>query len=413
VIAVSEPNIKSVTEGWIRTTLGDSKFFDLIMGQSPLSETYTNKKTGLPFLQGNADFGVIYPNPKTYCTEPIKVAEKDDVLISVRAPVGEVNIATERYCIGRGLGAIRPRDKNNSKYLYFYLNYYRRDLEKISAGSTFKAITKDDLEKFPVILPPNEEKLKIISILSTVDNAIQRSQQAIAETERLKVGVMQELMTKGIGHTEFKEDPDVGRVPKEWEVVTLGDICLSNAFGPRFSATLYNPQGNVAILRTTDLDQDGNISYDQMPRAKLDLNEFKEHILLSNDLVITRSGTCGIGAIFSDYKIPVLPGAFLIRFRLSPEINAQFLKQYINSSIGREEITRLECGGVQKNLKGSALLKIKIPRPSPKEQEHIISVLSTIDTKLLLQRKRTSLLEQLKQGLMNDLLTGKRRVKVT
>jgi len=223
---------------------------------------------------------------------------------------------------------------------------------------------------------------------------------------------MHELMTKGIGQNEFKEDPDIGITPKEWKILKLEDLCISSAYGPRFSGSYYDVSGNVAILRTTDLDHEGNISYEQMPKANLDLNEFKDHLLQPNDLVITRSGTCGIGAIFSKYKIPVLPGAFLIRFRLTPEVNPQFIKQYINSSSGRKQITNLECGGVQKNLKGSALLKIKIPYPSPIEQKKVLSVLSAIDYKCTLQRQRTAHYEKLKQGLMNELLTGKRRVKV-
>jgi len=410
MIATANQDSEKVSDTWTRVCLGNPEFFDLIMGQSPSSETYTPKKTGLPFLQGNADFGVIHPLPKTYCTEPLKIAEKDDVLISVRAPVGEVNIANMRYCIGRGLGAIRSKDTQDSKYLYYYIDHYRYNLQKISAGSTFKAITKDDLEKFPVLLPPKDEEIKIVSILSTVDDAIQRSQQAIAETERLKAGVMQELMTKGIGHTEFREDPDVGMVPKEWEIKALEDLCISNAFGPRFSGSLYASDGNVAVLRTTDLNCDGEIAYDQMPRAILEINDFKGHFLQRNDLVITRSGTCGIAAIFSGYKIPVLPGAFLIRFRLSPDINHQFIKMYINSSFGKKQIVKLERGGVQKNLTSSTLLKIKLPFPNSAEQNKILSICMEINTKLALQRQRTSLLEQLKQGLMNDLLTGKRRV---
>jgi type I restriction enzyme S subunit len=191
----STQKTEGVPNGWIQTKLGNQEFFDLIMGQSPSSETYTTKKTGLPFLQGNADFGTIHPNPKIYCTEPMKVAEKDDVLISVRAPVGEMNIATERCCIGRGLGAIRPKDKQDSKYLYYYLNHNRHDLERISAGSTFKAITKEDLEKFTVVLPTSQEKQKIIAILTTVEDAIQRSRQRTAQYEQLKQGLMNELLT--------------------------------------------------------------------------------------------------------------------------------------------------------------------------------------------------------------------------
>jgi type I restriction enzyme S subunit len=146
---------------WKSVSLGNEEHFEMIMGQSPPSEFYNKEKNGLPFLQGNADFGPINPTPQIYCSSPIKIAKKSDVLISVRAPVGEVNIAKEDYCIGRGLGAIRSKKEVNHEFLFYCLLNSKQQLDSISGGSTFKAVTKNQLEKFRISLPPIHEQKKI------------------------------------------------------------------------------------------------------------------------------------------------------------------------------------------------------------------------------------------------------------
>ena len=120
--------------------MGDNKVSELVMGQSPPSSSYNTSGKGIPFLQGNADFGEIYPSPSIYCTKPLKVAEKGDILLSVRAPVGELNIAAFKCIIGRGLAAIRCKDKKTHyRYLYYYLKHTVKRLRHLSTGSTFKA----------------------------------------------------------------------------------------------------------------------------------------------------------------------------------------------------------------------------------------------------------------------------------
>jgi len=201
-----------------------SSIAKVIMGQSPPSSTYNKSGKGLPFLQGKMEFGSVYPSPVLFCLEPIKTAEEGDILISVRAPVGDVNISPCKLCIGRGLAAIRFDQKKASNVFYFYfLQKIKNIIESLGKGSTFKAITKVDLENLKVIYPPLEEQRGIVEILSVVDLAIQKTEEIIAKTERLKKGLIQELLTKGIGHKEFK-DTEIGRIPKEWKVARLKDV---------------------------------------------------------------------------------------------------------------------------------------------------------------------------------------------
>jgi type I restriction enzyme S subunit len=116
------------------------------MGQSPPSSTYNKEGIGLPFLQGKMEFGDIYPKAFVYCSEPIKIAQHNDILFSVRAPVGDVNLVQCKLCIGRGLAAIRFNGKLADYLFYFYyFQKIKKSLEALGKGSTFKAINKDDL----------------------------------------------------------------------------------------------------------------------------------------------------------------------------------------------------------------------------------------------------------------------------
>ncbi len=173
-----------------------SKIAKIIMGQSPPSSTYNEEGVGLPFLQGKAEFGRIYPTPKMYTSKPVKIAEKGDLLISVRAPVGDVNIAPYRLCIGRGLAAIRfTNNVANTLFYFYYFNFIKPRLEAMGKGSTFKAITKKDLESLLVPRPPLEEQKIIADTLYSIDKWIEVEEKRRKKLERLKRGLMELLLT--------------------------------------------------------------------------------------------------------------------------------------------------------------------------------------------------------------------------
>lgn len=161
----------------------------LIMGQSPDSKSYNKEKNGIPFYQGNADFGTDYPTPSVWCSEPKKIAIKDDILISVRAPIGDINIATEDCCIGRGLAAIRLKDNNliELKYLYNFLGSIVPKLQDQGTGSTFKAINKGSLEKICIPCPSLKEQKRISSTITKIRTAIiRKTDQLIALDDLVK-----------------------------------------------------------------------------------------------------------------------------------------------------------------------------------------------------------------------------------
>lgn len=166
---------------WERKKLGE--VCDIIMGQSPPGDTYNKDGKGFPFFQGKVDFGEVYPTPSSWCTEPKKVAESNDILISVRAPVGPTNLCNEKSCIGRGLAAIRSKGSMNSQFILFFLRFIERDISKTGQGSTFGAIKREHLESMSIPFPPLPIQQRFASELK----------ERITQAEKLKASIEKQL----------------------------------------------------------------------------------------------------------------------------------------------------------------------------------------------------------------------------
>lgn len=181
-------------------------------------------------------------------------------------------------------------------------------------------------------------------------------------------------------------------------------ICAHSAFGPRFSSDEYAMHGNVACLRTTDIDSNGRIDFPSMPIAKLDLSRLKNHILQRDDVVITRTGAyLGKVAVFSEFRLPVLPGAFSIRFRLKRDIaDPLFVRYYFNGAEGQRAIRSIATGSAQPNLNIPNLHSLQIPLPPLAEQKAIAAVLGALDDKIELNRRMNATLEAMARALFQS-----------
>jgi type I restriction enzyme S subunit len=189
----------------------------------------------------------------------------------------------------------------------------------------------------------------------------------------------------------------------EWRTARFAEICEHSAFGPRFGGELYATDGNVATLRTTDISEDGRIEYNTMPLARLDLAKFRQHFLRANDLVITRSGRIGTAALFEGFRLPVLPGAFLIRFRLkSDRADPRFYRYFFNSPAGQELLTSIATGSVQQNLNITSVHGLEVPVPPLSEQRTIARILGTLDDKIELNRQMNETLEAMARALFKS-----------
>ncbi len=162
--------------GWRWAALGEVA--DVIMGQSPPSSTYRDRPVGLPFFQGKADFGDLYPTARAWCVEPRKIAQPGDILISVRAPVGPTNVADVECCIGRGLAAIRGGHEADQEFLLAAIRAAEQEIAEAGSGSTFASISGKRLRAFAIPLPPIEEQRRIVADLEARMEAAGRARSA-------------------------------------------------------------------------------------------------------------------------------------------------------------------------------------------------------------------------------------------
>ena len=170
----------SVPNVWKWTRIGSAAYVE--MGQSPPSEHYNRTGHGIPFFQGKADFGKRYPTARYWCTQPKKYAAPGDILISVRAPVGPTNVASEPCCIGRGLAALRSHNGIDRYYLLRCLEAFEHALAALGFGTTFVAINKNQLTAFVIPLPPLAEQRRIVAKVDELMALCDRI--AAARTER-------------------------------------------------------------------------------------------------------------------------------------------------------------------------------------------------------------------------------------
>ena len=315
---------------WKKVNLSDIS--TIIMGQSPSSDSYNENGNGLPFFQGKAEFGKINPIPVKWCSKPKKVAEKHDILLSVRAPVGSTNIADTTCCIGRGLAAIRCKsDQSFHKYIYWFLNLFEVSLSAQGKGSTFKAINKKTIENIQVPLPPLEEQKRIAEILDRADAIRQKRERAIALTEELARSTFLEMFG----------DPVIN--PKGWEIVTLNQISEVQG-GLQVNKKRQNNPIEIPYLRVANVYRNKFILND-IKYIKVTQKELEKTKLQKGDLLIVEGhGTreeIGRSAVWNGDIENCTHQNHLIRVRIDPsKAEPNYVSAFLNSYGGRLQLIK-------------------------------------------------------------------------
>jgi type I restriction enzyme, S subunit len=186
-------DLGKIPEEWNVGTLSD--YCEIIMGQSPPSSSYNSKKDGLPFIQGKTEFGKINPILTTFTNAPAKIAERGDLLFTVRAPVGAMNWCDDKTCIGRGIAAFRSKNNTNPHFLYFILEKMNYELNRLSQGSTFTAITGKELKDFSVPKVPTNEQNIIGNLLLLCDQQIDNFSKHFSKLTQLKKKLTNEFLS--------------------------------------------------------------------------------------------------------------------------------------------------------------------------------------------------------------------------
>ncbi len=191
--ALEETELGPVPRGWRYSTIGES--FILTMGQSPPGDTYNEAGDGLPFYQGRTDFGFRFPSQRVFCTAPTRLAEPGDTLVSVRAPVGDVNMALEKCCVGRGVAAVRH--PNGCRSFAFYATRGLRSRFDLfdSEGTVFGSINKKDFQALPVIEPSGDVLVAFDEIAAPIDRRIVGNEEQIRTLATLRDTLLPRLIS--------------------------------------------------------------------------------------------------------------------------------------------------------------------------------------------------------------------------
>ncbi|MCC6489640.1 MAG: restriction endonuclease subunit S [Candidatus Hydrogenedentes bacterium] len=396
----------------------------ITMGQSPDSDRVNGEENGLPFLQGCADFGRRFPNPRAYCSPPLRVARQRSTLISVRAPVGTINQADQDYCIGRGLGAVLARPDVADDYFLLNAILVNVDyLHRRSQGSTFLAISYKDLSCLSVPSPARGVQSRIAEILSTVDEAIEQTEALIAKYQQIKAGLMHDLFTRGVtpdGRLRpprdqaphlYKESP-LGWIPKEWGVRPCAQVCEMITVGIVIRPAQYYVAEGIPAFRSANIRETGIDLSDLVYIAPHSNAFLAKSQVQPGDVLTVRTGYPGTSAVVP----PEFAGANCVDVLISRPrpsvVLPDFLASWINSSFGKDQVLRTQGGLAQQHFNVGELRDLLVILPEMSEQVGIVGRLAAVSNKLGEERSLVEKSQQRKNGLMHDLLTGRVRVPI-
>ena len=484
---------EKLPEGWVRTSL--ENISTIILGQSPPSSTYNKEKTGLPFFQGKTEFGELHPVAKVWCDSPKKIAKKNDILISVRAPVGSTNISTDTCCIGRGLSAIRTsetvdmmyvfyhlRHKKNAKkndilisvrapvgstnistdtccigrglsairtsetvdmmYVFYHLRHMESHIAQKGTGTTFKAITGKQLRSIKLSLPPLSEQKRIVvkikSIFAQIDAAKERLERLVPQTKTasgsldalrnsvLKQAfegklVLQNLNDESVGtalqkiHKISRIDLNGGKATlANWHTIQLEDyIKIAARIGWRgLKKSEYTRKG-AYLLAVKDIADDGRILYDGVLDHLSDFRyeESPEIQIKKNDILITKDGTIGkVGFVHTVPQKTTVNSSILV-VRPSKLIYQRYLFYYFKAPLFQKIVRDKIKGTAVPHLFQHDIKKFQINIAPFKEQKRIVtkieSIFAEIDAIEQSVKFTLQLLDQLKNSTLKQAFEGK------
>ena len=445
--------------GWVTTTLGDVCV--VVQGQSPPGATYNAEGRGLPFLQGKAEFGAMYPKAVKWCSAPSKIAEADDVLISIRAPVGPTNLCQVQSCIGRGLAAIRPLEGIPYRYALYVLRATDEELRSKSTGTTFEAIRGDDLRSHPFPLAPLAEQRRIVAEIekqfTRLDASVAALKRVQANLKRYRASVLKAAcegklvpteteLAQAEGHDyepadrllerilserrarwqsqekrgrKYKEPaaPDTSNLPKlpeEWAWATADQLLVRSEYGTSVKCS-YESDG-LPVLRIPNIVQ-GDINLRDLKYATRPLPMDSQRALQAGDVLMCRTNgsvsLIGKTAVVKT-EFDVLHGfaSYLLRFRFADTQSLpQWFHIFTTSQLGRSFIeSNAASSAGQHNVSLKLIHGMTVPVPPLAEQHRIVT---EVDRRLSVIQQAEAAVEanlaradRLRQSILKQAFSG-------
>ena len=341
------------------------------MGQSPESRFYNNRGEGLPFFQGKTEFGPLYPTVRKWCTDPKKIADKDDILLSVRAPVGPTNVATEQCCIGRGLAAVRAHDPISQTYLLHLFRNMESWLSEQGTGTTFAAVSGQFLRSIDVALAPlNEQKRiadKLDAVLARVDACRDRLDRIPAILKRFRQSVLA-AATSGKLTEEWREE---NNITGTWGESTLLSLTTKITDGEHITPK-RSPSGKF-LLSARNI-QNGSIALGNVDYVDdLEFDRIRRRCNPEiGDVLLSCSGSVGRAAMVDrDNCYVMVRSAAMIRPR-KDLLHTTYLMYCLQSPYLQVQIEAKSKATAQANIFLGAIKELVLPLPELQEQTEIV-----------------------------------------
>lgn len=340
------------------------------MGQSPDSNSYNDNGDGVPFFQGNADFGERYPITRKWCTAPTKMAAPNDILISVRAPIGAMNYAKESCCIGRGLAALTPdKSKVSSEFIFWLMKCKNQELNSKGTGSTFKAIGRKVLEE---TLVPNitlEKQTEYSAILERVYAVIQARKTELQKLDELVKARFVEL---------FGDPEDT---VTKWDRTNFASVCLDMHQGINTVADkIEYVNSGYPIIQSKNITS-GFLDLEDVRYVKeSDYENYRnKYNPKPSDLLVCNIGTIGKSLIVED-EVDFLIAWNLFLIKLNKElVNPIFIKVFIELLNQQNYFEKYMTGGTVKFVNKKTMGNISTPIPPLALQEKFATFVKQTD----------------------------------
>lgn len=371
---VPKLRFKEFSGEWEEKKLGD--ICEIIMGQSPSSSCYNENNIGLPLIQGKADIKDRKTLPRIYTSDITKICDVGDIIMSVRAPVGYISKSSQKSCIGRGVCGIKA--KQNREFIYQFLIGYEDKWDKISQGSTFESINRNDIDNTKISIPSLQEQEKIAFFLSLIDDKINLQSEKVKYLKDYKKGLMQKIFSREL---RFKDEN--GNDYPEWEEKKLGEICTLKK-GEQLNKEVLINTGIYYVLN-------GGIE----PSGYTDKYNTK-----SNTISISEGGN-SCGYVNYNFKKFWSGGHCYTLENISNIIINRYLYHFLKFK--QKYIMNLRVGTGLPNIQKKDLILLKVDIPCLDEQLKIANLLSSLDEKIEKEQEKLNSLKEYKKGLLQKM----------
>ena len=413
---------------WASAHLGD--VVDVIMGQSPSSETYNDLRDGLPLIQGAADLGAYTPKPQRFTSAPTKVSAPGDTLISVRAPVGLANWANGQFCLGRGVAALRARAGINEKFLYYLTYLMNEHWQQQATGTTFPGIGGDTIRNTPIVIPPLREQREIASILGALDDKIELNRRMNATLEAMARALFQSwfvdfdpVRAKAEGRQpvgmdaetaalfpDSFEDSALGPIPKGWKVTTLGHLIgVLNGFA--FKSQDWKESGvrvvKIGSVKPGYMDlNEGSFVSEEMASATA------RFALQAGDILIGMTGYVGEVGIMYDRSASPLLNQRVGKFQFN-RVNGWTMEAsyaLLRHPRFKQFVVDRSVGSAQANVSSNAVLEYPVVNATEQVILSFGQVITPLVRQLIANYQEVDQCRKHRDTLLPKLLSGELRV---